>query len=62
MELAVALLLARLGSVVVLLIVAVTTEVPEAGCVYLTLIGPTLMPDASEVGIPVKVITPVAGA
>ena len=31
--LAVALLLARLGSVVVLEIEAVTTEVPEAGCV-----------------------------
>ena len=43
------------------LIAAVTDEVPDGGCVNPSVIGPTLPAVAKLVGIPLKLMTPVAG-
>ena len=53
------LLLLRLLSAIAVT-TALTAELPEAGWTYPTLMGPIAPPAAIEIGMPVRVMTPVA--
>jgi hypothetical protein len=56
---AVALVPEVLGLSVVVVMLAVTVEVPELGCAYVIVIGPTVPPAGKVAGMPTNTIAPV---